>query len=516
MATSSISVYQQQATKLLSRKSVILGIPIAAGSIILFLQWRKRKSLKPKPKPKKEASSEEARKTTAANGKAATHSSSNGSAAIEEKRTVNTSETHPASAPNGSATASATAPAPAAAGQAESAFATPSKSAHAASEQPAISAVTASPSISSDDPPPPYSATAADSPARTKHTYGQDEDDDQQTSGFAYAKRPRLGRGRSTEKFESYAPLRRTSAEKREEEEKLKIKEEDDKAAAAAVAAFSPAEATSAAPIAPVEPAAPAAQEDVPPEVVTAPDDDFEPASAVPMDDVSASARSGDTFEVKVNGWHDHEELWNGAEPVRELRRPSIIATFEIERTVESVGLSPHAVQDEFSRRPSVVTTISAEPPIDEEDEGSTIEWNPESRRESATVETTIEVNDGVEVDLNSPIFSTTISGPISAHAEPAPAPIGEPAPAALDAPPAAAAEVLPPADVDPVNALAKALNAGVRDGEEAQRTDSPLSSKPVVVAAAEGVSAPHSAVVEDVERAPLAHLPGMGRPNRA
>lgn len=103
--SSSISIYQQHAAKLLSRKSVVLGIPIAAGSIILFLQWRKRKSLKPKPKPKskqpeserKENKVEETR-TNGSNGKATP-------SAVEEKITSE------ASAQNGSAAAPAPPPA---------------------------------------------------------------------------------------------------------------------------------------------------------------------------------------------------------------------------------------------------------------------------------------------------------------------------------------------------------------------------------------------------------------------
>lgn len=420
------------------------------------------------------------------------------------EKTTNTSETAPASVQNGSATASV-APANAAT--------QPSGESPSKPEEPSSSQIS--------------SATPVTDPAaspRPKHA--QEDEEEPGGAGVAYAKRPRLGRGRSSEKFQSYEPLRRTSAEKREELEKQKIKEEDDRAAAAAVAAFSPV----AAPIAQTESApalAPKDEEVLPPPyveastieaaieaaVAAAVQDEVAPEDPIPASEPAAApaeaTTTADSFEVKVNGWH-HDDEGNSiahaqaALAARDSRRPSIIATTEISSISEPAptGLSPQANSDAFSRRPSVITTISAEPPIDEEDE---IDWAPESRRESATVETTIEVKHQTN-GARSPIFETTISGPIPVNSEPAPEDIEEPAPAALDAPPSLAT---------------RAVDAGVREGESALRTDSPLSSKPVVVAAAAGVPAPHSAVVEEVreaviERAPLAHLPGMGIPNSA
>ncbi|EKG09899.1 hypothetical protein MPH_13106 [Macrophomina phaseolina MS6] len=512
MATSSISVYQQQATKLLSRKSVVLGIPLAAGSIILFLQWRKRKSLKPKPKSQhKKQESEEIRTTATSNGKATTHSSSNGS--LVEK-TADTAETAPASAQNGSATASVAAapadsiPTPDFSGEVltKPGEPTPAAASPASPQNPS-----ATPASTVTD----LSATTA--APRPKHV--QEDEEGPGGLGFAYAKRPRLGRGRSSEKFQSYEPLRRTSAEKREELEKQKIKEEDDRAAAAAVAAFSPVVATAPS-VAVVQtesaPAlAPKEEEVLPPQA--APEAAILAAAekeGISPEDPIAAAEATDAFAVKVNGWHHDDDGHKLADqPIRDSRRPSIIATTEIHSTSEPapVGLSPHGTSplgqpDPFSRRPSVITTISAEPPIDEEEEE--IDWAPESRRESATVETTIEVKDGPlprNGEDEPPVFETTISGPIPVSAQPAPDAIDEQEPAALDAPPSLAS---------------RAVDAGVRDGEASMRTDSPLSSKPVVVAAATGFPAPHSAVVEEVrevvERAPLAHLPGMGIPNSA
>ncbi|KAB2575857.1 hypothetical protein DBV05_g5560 [Lasiodiplodia theobromae] len=492
MTSSSISIYQQHAAKLLSRKSVVLGIPIAAGSIILFLQWRKRKSLKPKPKPKskqpeserKENKVEETR-TNGSNGKATP-------SAVEEKITSE------ASAQNGSAAAPAPPPAYS------------SESYAAVAAVPPLASTAAAPSSS----PPPYS------PISAKHS--QDDSDDQRVTGFAYAKRPRLGRGRSVEKFASYEPLRKASAEKREQEEKLRIKEEDDKAAAAAVAAFSPPAAAAAVPepgLAPIS--APAlADEDVPPEApISAPEP--EPEAAPAEADVAPEA----TFEVKVNGWHhDDEEPLVIEERLRDLRRSSIIATFEITTTSEPANLSPFGSAFDTSRRPSVVTTISAEPVIDEEDEeeDKEAEQTPSfpPRRESVTVETAIEIaeawstngmNGTIHEDDEFPAHgvSTVISGPIPVNSAPqedydddeewAPEdPVREPA----------------------STALAKAMDTEVQGDEESKRTDSPLASKPVVVSAAVGVPAPQSAIVEEikevVERAPLAHLPGMGIPNSA
>lgn len=423
------------------------------------------------------------------------------------EKTTNTSETAPASVQNGSATAPV-----APANEATQ----PSGESPSKPEEPSSSQIS--------------SATPVTDPAaspRPKHA--QEDEEGPGGAGVAYAKRPRLGRGRSSEKFQSYEPLRRTSAEKREELEKQKIKEEDDRAAAAAVAAFSPV----AAPIAQTESApalAPKDEEVLPPPyveastieaaieaaVAAAVQDEVAPDDPIPAPEPAAApaeaTTTADPFEVKVNGWH-HDDEGNSiahaqaALAARDSRRPSIIATTEISSISEPAptGLSPQANSDAFSRRPSVITTISAEPPIDEEDE---IDWAPESRRESATVETTIEVKHHQTngTSSHSPIFETTISGPIPVNAESAPEDIEEPAPAALDAPPSLAA---------------RAVDAGVREGESALRTDSPLSSKPVVVAAAAGVPAPHSAVVEEVreaviERAPLAHLPGMGIPNSA
>lgn len=496
MTSSSISVYQQHAAKLLSRKSVVLGIPIAAGSIILFLQWRKRKSLKPKPKPKsKQPESErkgnkiEEAGTSVSNGKATP-------SAVAEKTTSE------ASAQNGSAPAPAPPPAYS------------SESYAAVAAVPPLASTAAAPSSS----PPPYS------PISAKHS--QDDSDDQRVTGFAYAKRPRLGRGRSVEKFASYEPLRKASAEKREQEEKLRIKEEDDKAAAAAVAAFSPPVAAAAAvpepELAPIS--APAvADEDVPPEAPV-PASEPEP-EAVPAE---ADVAPEETFEVKVNGWHHDDEEWRVIEePLRDMRRPSIIATFEITTTSEPANLSPFGSAFDTSRRPSVVTTISAEPVIneedeEEEDEEADAEQTPSfpPRRESVTVETAIEIaeawstngiNGTIHEDEEFPAHgvSTVISGPIPVNSAPqedydddeewAPEdPVPEPA----------------------STALAKAMDTDVQGDEESKRTDSPLASKPVVVSAAVGVPAPQSAIVEEikevVERAPLAHLPGMGIPNSA
>ncbi|KAL0262364.1 hypothetical protein SLS55_003810 [Diplodia seriata] len=515
VTSSSISLYQQQAVKLLSRKSVVLGIPLAAGSIILFLQWRKRKSLKPKPKPKsrqpesekKGEKAEEAR-THGSNGKATT-------TAVEEEKP--TSETPSASAQNGAATAPAATPAP-------------------TSSQSYAAVAAAPPSAAAPSPVPQYS------PIRPKHP--QDDADDQRVTGFAYAKRPRLGRGRSVEKFASYEPLRKASAEKREQEEKLRIKEEDDKAAAAAVAAFSPP--ASVAGVAVPEPEfapapAPAVaavvpdDEDVPPEAPI-------PAAPVPTSEAAPEVASDiapeTPAEIKVNGWHHYDDDEPRPEPVRDTRRPSIIATFEITTSSEPANLSPPGTAAfDASRRPSVVTTISAEPAINEEDEdeeeSENKEWEDEdeaeaeptpafpSRRESVTVETAIEIAEAWSNGMNGTIheeeenapahgISTTISGPIPVTStswqddeydeDLAPEdPVPEPAAS---------------------SALAKAMENGAQGDEQAKRTDSPLASKPVVVAAAAGVPAPQSAVVEEirdvVERAPLAHLPGMGIPNRA
>lgn len=485
--SSTLSLYQQQATKLLSRKSVILGIPIAAGSIILFLQWRKRKSLKPKPKPKKESDNS---RSTATNG----------------KPTSPSSETPSASAQNGSAMPSAAAPD------------------YTDDAPPSYADVTKAPPQHN-----PAAAPAA-SPTRSKHTQAED---DVVPGQFAYAKRPRLGRGRSSEKFQSYAPLiRRTSAEKKEDEEKTRIKEEEDAAAAAAVAAFSPEPAAAAEPslshiavaaaeeksedVAP-DSAPPASSEEEPAE---------EPASWAAVAAASPPPPLHNPFAVQVNGWHHDDE--EPEMPVRDFRRPSIIATFEIEHSSEPAGLSPGGLHDEYSRRPSVVTTISAEPAIEEGNEDDDFEWTPESRRESATIETTISVGeDAFSGPADGPAtgVSTTISGPLSTVVDDeddefAPeTPIDPPSPADLDAPPFTPSQDMPPAEV----ALQKALDAGMRDGEAASRTNGPLSSKPVLVAAATGVPAPQAAVVEEVmdmvseyERAPLAHLPGMGVPNRA
>ncbi|KAF2142754.1 uncharacterized protein K452DRAFT_10333 [Aplosporella prunicola CBS 121167] len=59
MASSSrvISI-QQQVLKLFSRRAFALSLPVAAGSIVLFLQWRKRRSLRGKGKPKHPRSKE--------------------------------------------------------------------------------------------------------------------------------------------------------------------------------------------------------------------------------------------------------------------------------------------------------------------------------------------------------------------------------------------------------------------------------------------------------------------------
>ncbi|KAK7524392.1 hypothetical protein IWZ03DRAFT_411169 [Phyllosticta citriasiana] len=61
MASSAVSTFPQQVAKMLSRKSV--AIPIAAGSIILFLQWRKRRSQTSWLKSSKPEQSPESHKT---------------------------------------------------------------------------------------------------------------------------------------------------------------------------------------------------------------------------------------------------------------------------------------------------------------------------------------------------------------------------------------------------------------------------------------------------------------------
>ncbi|KAK8169824.1 hypothetical protein IWX90DRAFT_190459 [Phyllosticta citrichinensis] len=70
MASSAVSTFPQQVAKMLSRKSV--AIPIAAGSIILFLQWRKRrsqtswlKSSKPEPTPESQKAHDETKSVEA-------------------------------------------------------------------------------------------------------------------------------------------------------------------------------------------------------------------------------------------------------------------------------------------------------------------------------------------------------------------------------------------------------------------------------------------------------------------